>query len=116
MEATLASTAISSSNTTVKPLVGTLATIAPAFFLVGAGAIAYPDPAPEFQPAEPWVQYGNALSSRTKPALESLRDQSAEELVIAKLDGIFESLLASQRDLEPADQKAIAASLWNLYQ
>jgi hypothetical protein len=56
------------------------------------------------------------LSPRTTAAFELLKNQSTEERVIARLDAIFEDLLASQRDLEVDDQKAIAKRLWQLYE
>jgi hypothetical protein len=44
-----------------------------------------------------------------------MRTLTMEQLVVAQLDNIFENLLASQQDLEPADHKAIASKLWGLY-
>ena len=123
MTAGLRITAVSSSHSNVQSRSGTLATragslatIAPAFFLFGAGAVAYADPAPDFIPEPSWIRYESGHSSRTKSVLETLKQFSIEQLIIAKLDGIFENLLASQQDLEPADQNAIALKLWQLYQ
>lgn len=113
---TINSGAVSGSHSTVKPRVGSFATFAPAFFLIGAGAVAYADPTPDYQPEHTWVNYENSLSSTTKAGFELLKHQSTEERVIARLDAIFEDLLASQRDLDAEDQKAIAKRLWQLYE
>lgn len=110
------SSAASGSHSTVAPRVGSLSTFAPAFFLIGAGAVAYADPTPYQRPEYSWIDYENSLSSKTKAVFELLRNQSTEERVIARLDAIFEDLLASQRDLDVDDQKAIAKRLWQLYE
>src|SRR6266705_2089584 len=118
MRPELVTTAASSSHSTLRPEVGSLATkagsltsIAPAFFLFGTGALAYPNPAPDYQPEQNWVHYERGVTSTTPSILDTLRHTSIEDLVIAKLDLIFESLLASQQDLEPADHRAIALKL-----
>jgi hypothetical protein len=122
MNAELTTTAASNSHSvlqrrggSLETKVGSLASMAPAFFLVGAGAIAYPDPTPEYYPDPHWVHYKSGISPTTPSILDTLRQTSLEDLVIAKLDSIFESLLASQRDLDQADHKAIASKLWELY-
>jgi hypothetical protein len=123
MTAGISSAAVLGSHSTVQLRSGTLstragslATIAPAFFLFGAGAVAYADPAPDSLPELGWIRYESSHSSTTKSVLETLKQPSTEQLIITKLDVIFENLLASQQDLELADQNAIASNLWQLYQ
>src|SRR5439155_25648389 len=106
MNADLRSRAASGSHSTLQPnrsslgtKVSSLASMTPAFFLIGAGAVGYPDPAPDYKPDMNWVHYERGINLAT-PSLDALRQTSSiEDLVIAKLDSIFESLLASQQDL-----------------
>jgi hypothetical protein len=75
-------------------------------------------PAPEFEHAAGYstqLAYETKSTSQTNSPVKLIARASTEQLVIEKLDSIFESLLAEQQDLEPADHKAIAGRLWELY-
>lgn len=113
----VSSGAASGSHSALKPRAGSFATMAPAFFLIGAGAVAMPSHLPNDDKYDATLfRYESDLSSMTRAVYQTLQQPSVEERVIARLDAIFEELLASQRDLAIEDQKAIAKRLWQLYE